>query len=120
MTVRAAHARFVVHVGRHAFDGAPVGESQAGVIDLREPGKTQRDPTGAGVTTETLCVGDVRRQSRVRVLGMLADVTGEATPAAATRNVDDVLRFRLAEVTARTLLAQHRIRDRVAEGLKVL
>lgn len=72
------------------------------------------------MTAEASCIRDIRRQRRMGILGTFPDVTREATTAPAARDADGMVRFRLAQVTAGALLAQHRVRNRVAERLQVL
>ena len=61
VAVRAAQAGIVMCVCRHACYVTAIRKPHAGVINLCEPGKTQRYASGARVAAEAPCVGDVRR-----------------------------------------------------------
>ena len=70
------------------------------------------------MTAEAAAVVDAGCQCRVGILRVVVHVTGKTTAAAVARRVERVCPFRLAEMTARTLLAEHRIGDAVAQRLE--
>ena len=71
------------------------------------------------MATETAAVVDAGRQRRVGILRVLVDVAGEASAAPVTRRVERVTPLRLAEMTARALFAQHRVRNAVTQRLEI-
>ena len=58
-------------------------------------------------------------QSGVGLVRVVVDVTGKATAAPVTRHVDCMLTFRLSQMAACALLAQHRVRNAVAQRLEI-
>lgn len=114
MTVDATHPGQVVSVGRHALDMTTIGQSQTGAlaglignIDFRKSGITQRYAPGAGVTAETPSIGNAGGESRVRVLGIVIYMAGQATTAAVPHYVVTVLGFGLTDMATGALLSQH-------------
>ena len=71
------------------------------------------------MTAETTRVRNLGRQRGVRAIRVVIDVAGEAAAAAIEHDVVGVLGLRLAEMAARTELAQHRVGHAVTERLQV-
>ena len=71
------------------------------------------------MAAETAAIAHAGRQRRVRIRRVVIDMAGEAPAAPVPRHVERVASLRLAEMTACTLLAQHRVRNAMAQRLEV-
>lgn len=72
------------------------------------------------MTAKAATDGDLAAQTRMTVLRVLADMTGQAAATAVRRRIDRMRFFRLPEVAAGALLAQQRVGNRMSQGLEVL
>lgn len=71
------------------------------------------------MTTKAACIGNAGGEGRMCVLRIVTDMAGQATTTAIPHYVVTVFFFGLADMTAGTLLAQHRICGAVTESLQV-
>ena len=115
VAIGAAHAGQIMGVGRQALHGASISESQLCLIGLRQTNVAQRNAARTRMAAEAPGVGNIRREGRVSVFGVLGDVACKAAATPAVCGADGVHRLRVAKVAACTLLAQHRIRDAVPQ-----